>query len=46
MLPCIYMFMHVEMGPFVKVDNSIQWINLYLADSAIAFPNTIRWIVI
>ena len=35
-------------GPscFGNVDNAIQWINLYSADSAIVFPNTIRRTVI
>ena len=28
------------------MDNAIQWINLFSADSAIVFPNTIRRIVI
>ena len=28
-------------GPVVrKVDNAIQWINLYPVDSAVDFPNT------
>ena len=29
-----------------KVDNAIQWINLYAVDSAIGFLILIRWIVI